>query len=478
MDLLKRNTPCSHPVKVVQFGEGNFMRAFIDWMIDEMNKKADFNGSVRIIQLLEKGMCDAINEQDGLYTLVLRGVENGSTVERAQIIESVRDCVNAVDNWSEAVNIFLTPTLRFSFSNTTESGIEYREESYTPGKTQGTFPAKVTSLLYERFKASLPGLVFLPCELIDKNGATLKKHILHYAADWKLDGAFINYIENECIFCNTLVDRIVSGYPRAEADDLCRRFGYRDNLIDCGEIFHFFVIEGSESVGNELPFAKANLDVIIVDNQTPYRTRKVRFLNGSHTSSVLGAYLAGFDYVDEMVSDGLFGKYLARILFDEIFVTVPLPSDQKKAFASAVLERFANPFAFHRLLSISLNSVSKWKVRVLPSLLDYVKSENKLPSCLAFSLGALIAFYENKGGKGINRVNSYEVSDDAAIVSFFEKLWLDNAENYDAIAEQVLSKVEFWDMNLTKVTGLKDAVSHALSVIKSEGVRAAIREIV
>ena len=378
MNTLKRSTPCDMPVKVVQFGEGNFLRAFVDWMIDEMNEKAGFGGSVRIIQVLEKGMADAINAQDGLYTLVLRGIENGETVERAKIIHSVESAVNAYTEWDRAIQTFLIPTLRFSFSNTTEAGIEYKEEPYTKGIPQTTFPAKCAALLFERFKAKLPGMIFLPCELIDKNGATLQKYMLQYADDWKLGDDFKKYITDECIFCNTLVDRIVAGYPRNEAEKFCEKFGYKDNLIDCGEVFHFFVIEGPGCVGRELPFKKASLNTVIVDNQTPYRTRKVRFLNGAHTASVLAAYLAGFDYVDEMTGDALFGRYMKQILFNEVFPTVDLPDDEKNAFAHAVLERFANPFAFHRLLSISLNSVSKWKVRVLPSLLDFVRIKGAL----------------------------------------------------------------------------------------------------
>ncbi len=478
MNLLKRTSPVPYPVKVLQFGEGNFLRAFIDWMVQEMNDKADFGGAVQIIQPLERGTSDLINAQDGLYTLILRGVEDGKVVERTRVVESVAGCLNAYTEWDKVVAAFLGKEVRYLFSNTTEAGIEYKPEPYTPGKVQTTYPAKLTALVYERFKAGLPGLVFLPCELIDKNGKLLREDMLRYAADWALDPAFAKWLREDCAFCCTLVDRIVAGYPRAEADELCRKLGYQDNLLDCGEPFHFFVIECDEATERLLPpFRAAGLHVAVVRDQTPYRTRKVRFLNGAHTSTVLAAYLAGFDFVDEVVADPLFGKYMRAVLFDEVFPTVPLPDDEKRAFASAVLERFGNPFAFHRLLSISLNSVSKWKVRVLPSLLDYRQKFGKLPRLLSFSLAALVAFYKNRGGTGLGRVNAYPVSDSPDIVAFFEKVWADHASDPAALAEAVLARADYWGMDLNTVPGLADAVADGLRRITADGARLAAADL-
>ena len=477
MNTIKRSNPCEFPVRIAQFGEGNFLRAFIDWMIQKLNQKTDFKSSVQIIQPLEKGMGDVINQQDGVYTLILRGMENGQVVEQTEVIESVKGCLNAYSDWQDVMAFFRTPDLRFVFSNTTEAGIEYKPEELTEGKTPTNFPAKVAVLMRERFNAGLPGLIFLPCELIDKNGIKLREAILQYAADWSFGSDFAQYIQNECIFCCTLVDRIVAGYPRTEAESICQKLGYQDNLLDCGEPFHFFVIEGPESVAEELPFEKAGLNVVFVKDQTPYRTRKVRFLNGAHTSSVLAAYLAGFDYVDEMVSDEVFSKYLKKILFEEIFVTVPLPENEKKQFAEAVLERFANPFAMHQLISISLNSVSKWKVRVLPSLMDYQKINGCLPRLLSYSLAALIAFYQNCGGTGCNRVNAYPVSDSPEIVKFFEELWAEKSNDTAAIAEAVLKKSDFWDMDLCEIPGLAESVANDLKQIKALGIRASLKGI-
>ena len=471
MDLLKRQAPCNMPAKVVQFGEGNFLRAFIDWMIDEMNRKVGFNGAVQIIQPLDKGLSDMINAQDGLYTLILRGIADGKLVEDTRVIESVKGCLNAYTEWDKAMETFRGADLRFCFSNTTEAGIEYKAEPYTPGITQTTFPAKVTALLYERFKAGLPGLIFLPCELIDKNGITLKKYMIQYAAEWALGTDYIDYIENANTFCCTLVDRIVAGYPRATADAICEKLGYKDNLLDCGEPFHFFVIEAPDGVEKELPLREAGLDVVFVKNQAPYRTRKVRFLNGAHTATIPAAYLAGFDFVDEVVADPFFGKYMRTLLFEEVYPTVDLPDDEKTAFASAIVERFANPFAMHRLLSSALNSVSKWKVRVLPSLLDYLKIKGQLPKVLSFSLAALIAFYRNEGGTGLGRVNAYPVADSDGIAAFFEEQWKNN--EIPELVRNVLARTDFWDMDLNTVPGLTDNVTANLKNIMADGVRLA-----
>ena len=283
-----------YPVRVMQFGEGNFLRAFIDWMIDKSNEAGKFNGMVQLVQPLPQGTADLINEQDGLYTLILRGMENGSPAEYKRVITCVKGCLKTATEWNKVVECACLPTLELVFSNTTEAGIEYRPEPYTPGEAQSTFPAKVTSLLYERFKAGRKGLVFVPCELIDRNGQKLKECILRYAADWKLGDGFTAYVENDCAFLNTLVDRIVAGYPRAEAEAYCKKLGYEDKLLDCGEIFHLFVIEGDEKYRSAISFAEAGLNLVWTANQTPYRSRKVRFLNGGHTSSVLAAYLAGF----------------------------------------------------------------------------------------------------------------------------------------------------------------------------------------
>lgn len=475
------------PVRVMQFGEGNFMRAFIDWMFDELNARKLFNGAIQLVQPIRQGIGNFINEQDGLYTLLLRGVKDGKVVERQQIITSVKGCLNPYEQWEETMACACGGDLRFLFSNTTEAGICHVPEQYKSGVCPESFPAKVTALLYGRFKrfngAADKGLVIVPCELIDKNGLTLKQCVLRYAADWGFESAFSEWIEKSNVFVNTLVDRIVAGYPRQEIDAIQSRLGYEDKLVDCGEIFHFFVIEGPAELSRELPFTEIGLDVVWTDNQTPYRTRKVRFLNGAHTSSVLAAYLGGQDLVDEMMDDKVYGAFVERAVKAEIYHTVELPDAEKTFFADSVLERFRNPFAGHQLISISLNSTSKWKVRVLPSLLDYTKLKGQLPPCLTFSLAALICFYDcaREGDKfiGSARSNPYQVSDDADRLEFFAEIWKQWHEDGDCrkLAEQVLARTDFWDMDLNGVTGMTGAVAAAIQSIKSSGIRNAVRNV-
>ncbi len=487
MALLKRSEPCTLPVRVLQFGEGNFMRAFADWMIHEMNKRGKFNSSVQLVQPRAGGISRRINAQDGLYTLILRGVENGTVKEKCEVITSVRGCLDPYTQWTETVKAACGEELRFIFSNTTEAGIEYREEAYTPGRVQQTYPAKLTSLLFERWKAfggaRDKGVILIPCELIDKNGATLKQYILQYAADWSLPEEFSGWIGNACLFVNTLVDRIVAGYPAAEAEKICGELGYEDQLLDCGELFHFFVIEGPQSLAAELPLADAGLNVVITDNLTPYRTRKVRFLNGAHTADVLAASLGGLTFVDEMMNDPDFGKMTRNAVYNEIYPTVDLPEAEKKFFADSVVERFQNPFAQHRLLSISLNSVSKWKVRVLPTLLDYIKVKDALPPVLTFSLAALIRFYliEMKDEKVAGTVDGreYPVSDDPEVLDFFAAVTAAFRKDGDhrKLTEAVLSRTGFWSMDLNSIPGMTDAVAGYLNLILNKGIRKAVQSI-
>ncbi|MBQ9788469.1 MAG: tagaturonate reductase [Lentisphaeria bacterium] len=432
MEKLVRKESLKYPVKVLQFGEGNFLRAFVDWMIDRMNKKNCFNGSVRIIQVLEQGMGDVINSQNGLYHVIRRGVENGKAIEEIDLVESVESVVNAVTEREKMIESALLPELRFVFSNTTEAGIEYRENA-------DTFPFKVSEIVTARCKAGLGGLIFIPCELIEHNGDKLKECVLKYITDAEVRA----YVENECIFCNTLVDRIVAGYPRDEAPKYWEKLNIEDNLLVACEPFFFFVIEAPKEVAEEFPATQAGVDVLFTDDQTPYRTRKVRFLNGAHTASVLGAHLAGFTFVDEMVRDEKFGGFLRKVLFEEVMPTINLPEDEKRAYAESVLERFANPYANHRLLSIALNSTSKWRVRVLPTLLDYVKIKGELPQNLTMSMAYLINFYR-----------TVDFEDSPSVKEFFAT---------NPTVEEILGNCELWGMDLNTIKNFTDMVKKGVA---------------
>ncbi|MDA3797488.1 MAG: tagaturonate reductase [Kiritimatiellae bacterium] len=473
------------PVKAVQFGEGNFLRAFIDWMIDELNRSDMFNGSITVVQPIQHGLIDMLNDQDGIYTLFLRGIQNGEQIEQKRVITSINNGINPYKNWDSVLTLFKQPELRFMFSNTTEAGIAFAEEDFSKTETPNTFPAKAARLLFERWEAfngaDDKGLIIIPCELIDRNGDKLKQFILQYAKNWNLPDDFSNWIENSCQFLNTLVDRIVPGYPREDAGSICQELGYKDNLIDTGEIFHLWVIEGPKELAKELPFDKVGLNVIWTDDMTPYRTRKVRMLNGAHTSSVLGAYLGGVDTVGDMVKDDVFGPYLNKVLFNEVLPILDGDKENNREFAAGIMERFSNPYIRHELLSISLNSVSKWKVRVMPSFLEYVEKMNELPAAMTYSLAALIAFYrgkENNGTfEGSRETNSYTIKDSEDILEFFEDQWdaFDEEKDVTSLVAETLSNVDFWGQDLTLVDGFVNAVTANLISILTIGSRATVK---
>lgn len=477
------------PIRILQFGEGNFLRAFVDWIVDILNEKGGFNGNVMMVQPLSGGMGEMINGQKGLYTTCLRGVQNGKPVEEFRQITSVSGCINPYAEYDKFIAQAENPDLRFIISNTTEAGIAYHEGDKLDDKPQTSYPGKVCAFLHHRYQAfngaKEKGIIFIPCELIDKNGDNLKRIVLQYAEEWKLEEGFIDWVENACDFCNSLVDRIVPGYPRAEAEELWNRLGYQDNLIDTAEIFLLWVIECHKGYHNdELPTEKAGVNVIWTDDMSFYRTRKVRILNGTHTLMTLAAYKAGLNTVEECIKSDLIFPFMKAGLFEEIIPSMDGDKAQLEAYANDVLERFANPYIVHQLLSISLNSVSKFKTRDLPSLLGYIEKKGTLPKYLTFSLAALISFYEGTGFDGSSLTGHrgedvYQIKDNPEYLKKFEELY---SAKYDcphckakAIAHEVLSQESWWGQDLTKVTGLEDAVSKNLASIFTEGIEKTIK---
>ena len=378
--------------KILQFGEGNFLRCFIDWMVQKMNDRAGFDGQVQIIQPIGDELCvpsQILNARGGKYHTCLRGVIGGKTVEEIEEISSVK----GVDLAANLEKYATLPSLRFVVSNTTEAGIQYV-------KGENTFPAKVLRLLKARHAAGLPGLVFIPCELIEHNGDTLKKCVLQHLADAP-DAALEAYVRNDCVFCSTLVDRIVAGRPDPEsAARYEKQLGERDEVLVCGEPFHFFVIEtpAGFDLERELPLRKAGVNVVYTPDMQPYRTRKVRFLNATHTTMVYLGLEKGFTEVAQCIADPEFNAFVRQIVFDEIFPTVDLPDAEKKEYAESVLERFANPFAHHQLKSIALNTIAKWKTRCLPVVCDYYRLNGKLPEAMIRGYEAIARHYDNMKG--------------------------------------------------------------------------------
>ena len=401
--------------KIIQFGEGGFLRGFADWMIQKVNDTTDFGGSIVVVQPIENGMCDMLTKQNCVYTHICRGVE-GVEIQKNNTISR---CVKPYDSFEEYLKLAENPDFRFVISNTTEAGITFSEDDKITDTPAKTFPAKLTQLLKKRFDLKLSGFVFLPCELIDKNGENLKKCVLKYADLWNLGDEFKAWIENENIFCNTLVDRINTGYPRDEKIEL----DYEDNMINTSEYFHLWVIEGYSELFSEIPFDKCGLNVIVTDKLEMYRTRKVRILNGAHTSLVPYALLEGFDTVKSCVDDEKMNEHIRKCVFEEIIPTLDLPKDELKEYADNVLTRFANPYIKHYLSSIALNSVSKFKVRVLPSITEYIKRFDKMPETLIFSFAKLIEFYRTDMTNDDKDVTAFMKTASVGELLKNEKLW-------------------------------------------------------
>ena len=456
----------TRPVKVIQFGEGNFLRAFVDWIIDILNEKTEFNGSIDVVQPIAQGMGTQINDQDGLYHVVLNGIKDGKPSTETRLITSLSRVINPFLDMPSYLKAAENPDLRFVVSNTTEAGIAFNPADKNPNALPDSFPGKLTVFLHHRFKhfqgVGGKGLIFLPCELIEKNGVNLRQAILQYADHWRLPEGFKKWIEQENTFCNTLVDRIVPGYPKETIQQIQEGIGYDDKLVVTAEPFHLWVIEANESVQKVLPAEKAGLQVKFTSDLTPYRTRKVRILNGAHTALVPVAYLMGLRTVRDSIDHPVVGKFIRESLFEEIIPTLELSKDELHQFAHDVIERFQNPFIRHELSSIALNSISKFKVRVLPSLLRYVEIKNALPERLVMSLAALLQFY-----KGQWNGESTPVSDSPEIITFFKTAWAN--PSLHQVANIVLSNREFWGEDLTKVTGLSNAVTNHLESFTRHG---------
>lgn len=469
----------NRPEKILQFGEGNFLRAFVDWQVHEMNKKTDFNGSVVVAQPISFGLVDKLNEQDGLYTLYLQGIKDREAVREHEVIDSISRGINPYEDYTALREVGISEELRFVVSNTTEAGIAFDENDKLDDQPQNSFPGKLTALLYHRFQAfngdKEKGLIMIPCELIDRNGEKLKNVVLQYVRLWNLGDEFVQWLEEANTFCCSLVDRIVPGYPRDTIDEITEELGYEDQLVVVGEQFHLWVIEGPAWVANEFPADKAGLEVKFVEDMTPYRTRKVRILNGAHTAMTPVCYLYGIDTVGESMENEETKQFVHELIYEEIIPTLDLPQSELESFASAVIERFRNPFVKHYLSSISLNSMSKFQTRDLPTLLEYVNRKGELPKKMVFGLSALIEFYKGRRGE-----EEIKLQDDQHILDFYAELWESyngSKEGLHEVATKVLGYEKHWGSNLNEVPGLTDLVTEYLSLLEEVGVKQAIKQV-
>jgi tagaturonate reductase len=447
----------SFPFKVLQFGEGNFLRGFADWIIDIMNEKAGFNGSIQIVQPRAHGAHkgEVVNRQDGLFHVVVNGIRRGENVRETRLITSVTGVINPYANYQAFLQTGESDTLQFILSNTTEAGIAFNEGDNDAQRVPESFPGKVTALLYHRFNffkgSSDKGLTVIPCELIEKNGEALRDMVLRYIQHWKLSEAFKQWVLQHNTFCNTLVDRIVPGYPTDTIAAVEKETGYHDKLVVMAEPFYVWVIEAPDTVKKKFPAEAAGLNVKFVSDLTPYRTQKVRILNGAHTAMVPVAYLKGIRTVREAMEDPATSAFIQQTIQEEIIPGLRLPDEDLHQFAQDVLDRFRNPYIRHELQSIALNSISKFKVRVLPSLLAFWQMKKALPTNLVHSLAALIRFYQGEW-----RSEKLPINDSAEVMEFFTSAWASGDIHF--VVKEALGNVNFWGQDLNAVEGLSAQV--------------------
>ncbi len=465
------------PERIIQFGEGNFLRAFVDWIVYNMNEKTDFNSSVVVVQPIEQGMIDMLNKQDCLYHVNLQGRDNGQTVNSLTLVDVISRALNPYTENDAFMKLAEQPEMRFVISNTTEAGITFDPTCKLTDAPASSYPGKLTQLLYHRYKTfngdKTKGLIVFPCELIFLNGHKLKDAIYQYIDHWNLGEEFKAWFTEACGVYATLVDRIVPGFPRKEIAAIQEKIGYNDNLVVQGEIFHLWVIEAPESVAKEFPADKAGLNVLFVPSEEPYHERKVTLLNGPHTVLSPVTYLSGIDIVRDACNHEIVGKYIHKVMFDELMETLNLPKAELEKFANDVLERFNNPFVDHQVTSIMLNSFPKYETRDLPGVKTYFQRKGELPKGLVLGLAAIITYY--KGGK---RADGAEIipNDAPEIMELLKTLWATGSTQ--KVAEGVLGATSIWNEDLNKIPGLTDMVKKYLDDIQEKGMLEVVKSII
>ena len=456
------------PERIIQFGEGNFLRAFVDWIVYNMNEKADFNGDVVVVQPIENGMVDMLKKQDCLYHVNLQGLDKGEVVNSLTLVDVISRALNPYSENDAFMALADQEDIRFVISNTTEAGIAFDPSCKLDDAPASSYPGKLTQLLYRRFLTfdgdKSKGLLIFPCELIFHNGVKLKETIYQYIELWGLSAEFKTWFEEACGVYSTLVDRIVPGFPRKDIDAIKEKLQYDDNLVVQAEIFHLWVIEAPESIAKEFPADKAGLNVLFVPSEAPYHERKVTLLNGPHTVLSPVTYLSGVDIVRDACQHEVLGQYINKVMFEELMETLNLPKDELTQFANDVLERFNNPFVDHAVTSIMLNSFPKFETRDLPGLKVYLQRKGELPKGLVLGLAAITTYY-----KGGTRADGAPIAPNDApeIVDLLSKLWATG--DTQKVAEGVLGATFIWNEDLNQVPGLTAALKADLDSIQANG---------
>lgn len=464
-----------YPERIIQFGEGNFLRAFADWIIAAMNREAGFNSGVVVVQPLPEGLIDTLNEQDGLYHVNLQGYNKGTQIDSIELIDCITRGINPYRNYGDYLALADNPDMRFVISNTTEAGIVFDDTCKLEDEPANSYPGKLTQLLYRRFKtfgaAKDKGLIIFPCELIFHNGRELKKCIKQYIQLWNLGDEFNKWFEQSCGVYSTLVDRIVPGFPKETINEIENRIQIKDKLVTMAEAFHLWVIEAPENIRNEFPADAAGLNVLFVSDEEPYHERKVKLLNAPHTVLSPVGYLSGLDTVKQCMDDETIGRYINGVMYSELMQTIDLPRNELLDFAKDVADRFRNPYIKHYLTSIMLNSFSKYRTRVLPSVKLYREKHNKLPQGLILGLAAIITYYKG----GLRNEDKIVPQDNPSVIDLLSNLW--RTEDIERVASGVLSSTYLWEENLNDIPGLTDKVTGFLRSIQQKGMRQTVTEL-
>lgn len=473
-NLLKKPVP-ERKIKIMQFGEGNFLRAFVEWILQDLNDKGAIDAGVVVVQPMPFGRVKELKEQDCLYTLRLEGIDGGKKVKKSQIIDVIGDALNPFEEYERYLKYGESEDLQVIISNTTEAGIAVDPADTDFSVCPKSYPGKLLALLkrrYDHFKGDkTKGLCIIPCELIDDNGDELYRCLTELAHINKMDAAFIEWLQTANRFTSTLVDRIVPGYPRNEIEDIQKETGYIDNNVVKGEIFHLWVLKKEPTIQSVLPADSTGLNVIFADDIHPYKQRKVKILNGSHTAMVPIAYLAGIDTVGEAVNDPVIGKFVRDFVFEEVNPTIALPQDQMAAFANSVIERYQNPYIRHELMSIALNSTTKFRTRLLPTLTDYVKIKGELPKHLLFAFAALVEFHKGKRGQ-----EDIKLADDPAYLAHWKELWASFNGDYTELAKKALGWTEAWETDMNAIhPEITATVAKYLQAMDTKGMSAAVK---
>ncbi len=464
----------AYKFKTLQFGEGNFLRAFVDWTIYKGNTNLGMDNGVVIVQPLANGMVDLLQKQDNLYHVILQGIKDGQPIEEKQLVDSVIDSVNPYSDYEKYKNYFLSPDLELIVSNTTEAGISRIDNEDINALPPKSYPGKMCQLLYQRYKhfngAEDKGLTIFCCELIEKNATHLREIVLELAEQNNLEKEFISWLDNSCTFCNTLVDRIVPGFPKDTIKEIQAELGYEDNLVVCGEYFYLWAIEAPQKIRDKYPFEKAGLNVVWLEDMTKFRDKKVRILNGSHTALVPVGLLSGHETVKEAFEDAEISEFINNMVANEVIPNIEGDKDALKVFAEEILERFFNPYIRHFLKDISLNSLSKWMTRDYPSMRDCFEKNGKLPNNLTLSLAALLVLY-----KGEYNDLKFEIKDTQEYVDFIQSEWSKD-QSTEAFTKAVFSNASIWDQNLDAIDGLTQKVSGYIDTILNKGIKEALKE--